>query len=145
MYYGYYEHNLDDKGRLMIPSKLREGLASGSPLFVIKGFEGCLSVYNEQSFNELCSRLETLAFEDKNARSYIRNILPSVIRLNIDKLGRIQIPLLALAKYHIEKQVAVIGAGNHFEIWDLKTYQKYDEENSKLFEDTADKLVNGNE
>ena len=44
MYFGYYEHSLDDKGRLMIPSKLREGLVAGSPLFVIKGYEGCLSV-----------------------------------------------------------------------------------------------------
>lgn len=144
MFYGYYEHNLDDKGRLMIPSKLREGLTSGSPLFVIKGFEGCLSVYNQVAFDNLCSNLDSLPYEDKEARKYIRNILSSVIQLNVDKLGRIQIPTLALNKYGISHQVAVIGVGNHFEIWDLEKYKIYDEENSKSFEDVADMLVKKN-
>ena len=140
MFYGYYEHNLDDKGRLMIPSKIREGL-TGSQLFVIKGFEGCLSVYSEASFNKLCAYLESLSYENKEARSYIRNVLSSVIQLNVDKLGRIQIPTLALNKYGISHQVAVIGVGNHFEIWDLEKYKVYDEENSKSYEDIADLLV----
>ena len=145
MYYGYYEHNLDDKGRLMIPSKLREGLSGGSPLYVIKGFEGCLSVYNELEFSSLCESLEKLEYRNKKARDYIRNILSSVVQLNVDKLGRIQIPVATLNKYHISRQVAVIGVGNHFEIWDLEAYQRYDEENSKSFEEIADQLVDGHE
>ena len=145
MFYGYYEHNLDDKGRLMIPSKLREGLSSGSPLYVIKGFEGCLSVYGEMSFNKLCASLDELKYEDREARNYIRNVLASVTQLNVDKLGRIQIPQAVLNKYHISKEVAVIGVGNHFEIWDLKSYQEYDEKNSESFEEIADKLVKSHE
>ena len=143
MFYGYYEHNLDDKGRLMIPSKIREGLSSSS-LYVIKGFEGCLSVYPEVAFTKLCQFLESLAYENKEARSYIRNVLSSVIQLNVDKLGRIQIPTLALNKYGISHQVAVLGVGNHFEIWDLEKYKLYDEENSKSYEDIADLLVKSN-
>ena len=145
MYFGYYEHNLDDKGRLMIPSKLREGLVSGSPLYVLKGFEGCLSVFNESAFNDLCASLDKLAYEDMKARQYIRGLLSSVIQLNVDKLGRIQIPVTALNKYHISRQVAVIGVGNHFEIWDYQAYQRYEEENAKNFEDVADQLVRGHE
>ena len=145
MYFGYYEHSLDDKGRLMIPSKLREGLNSGSPLYVLKGFEGCLSIYNEISFLKLTERLSSLAYEDKEARSYIRNILGSVTQLNVDKLGRIQIPITILNKYQISRQVAVIGVGDHFEIWDLDKYQDYELENAKKFEDVADQLVNKNE
>ena len=144
MFYGYYEHNLDDKGRLMIPSKLREGLSSGASLYVIKGFEGCLSIYNEVAFNDLCSKLKALAYEDKEARSYIRNVFSSVVQLNVDKLGRIQIPVLTLAKYNISRSVAVIGVGDHFEVWDLDSYKKYEESNSKSFEDVADKLVKNN-
>lgn len=145
MYFGYYEHSLDDKGRLMIPSKLREGLSSGSPLYVLKGFEGCLSIYNEISFMKLTDRLSSLAYEDKEARSYIRNVLGSVTQLNVDKLGRIQIPVTILSKYQISRQVAVIGVGDHFEIWDLAKYNEYELENSKKFEDVADQLVNKNE
>ena len=145
MYFGYYEHSLDDKGRLMIPSKLREGLSSGSPLYVLKGFEGCLSIYNEISFIKLSDRLSSLAYEDKDARSYIRNVLGSVTQLNVDKLGRIQIPVTILQKYQISRQVVVIGVGDHFEVWDLAKYHEYELENSKKFEDIADKLVNKDE
>ena len=145
MYFGYYEHSLDDKGRLMIPSKLREGLSNGSPLYVLKGFEGCLSIYNEISFIKLSDRLSTLAYEDKDARSYIRNVLGSVTQLNVDKLGRIQIPVTILNKYQISRQVAVIGVGDHFEVWDLAAYNDYEAINSKKFEDIADKLVNKDE
>ena len=145
MYFGYYEHSLDDKGRLMIPSKLREGLSSGSPLFVIKGFDGCLSIYNESAFNVLCDNLQKLQYESKDNRSYIRNVLSSVVQLNVDKLGRIQIPTLVLAKFNISRQVAVIGVGDHFEVWDLEAYAKYDEENSSRYEEVADNLVKNHE
>lgn len=141
MYFGYYEHSLDDKGRLMIPSKLKEGLSGGSPLYVLKGFEGCLSVYNEVAFINLTNNLNTLPYENKEARSYIRNLLSSVTQLNVDKLGRIQIPVVILNKYQIGRKVAIIGVGDHFEIWDLEKYNKYEEENSKKFEDVADSLV----
>ena len=144
MYFGYYEHNLDDKGRLMIPSKLREGLVAGSTLYVLKGFEGCLSVYNEVAFNKLTSRLENLPYENKDNRKYIRGVLGSVVQLNVDKLGRIQIPTSALSRYSIDREVVVIGVGDHFEIWDLKAYQEFEEQNNQEFEDVADKLVTKN-
>ena len=145
MYFGYYEHSLDDKGRLMIPAKLREGLSGGAPLYVLKGFEGCLSIYNEISFMKLSEKLSSLPYEDKEARSYIRNLLGSVVQLNVDKLGRIQVPTTILNKYQISRQVAVIGVGDHFELWDLAKYQEYETENNKKFEDVADKLVNKDE
>lgn len=144
MYFGYYEHNLDDKGRLMIPSKLREGLVAGSTLYVLKGFEGCLSVYNEVAFNKLTSRLENLPYENKDNRKYIRGVLGSVVQLNVDKLGRIQIPTSVLSRYSIDREVVVIGVGDHFEIWDLKAYQEFEEQNNQEFEDVADKLVTKN-
>ena len=140
MYFGLFVHSLDDKGRLMIPSKLREGLVSGSPLFVLKGFEGCLAVYNESSFQKLVSNMENYSYNDLAARKYIRNILPSVVQLNVDKLGRIQIPTFTLEKYKISKQVVVIGVGDHFEIWDEKAYLEYEEKNSADFEENAESL-----
>ena len=141
MYFGYYEHLLDEKGRLSLPRKLREGLSEGSLLYVLKGFEGCLSVYNESTFNKLCSDIEELSYLDKTARNYIRNVLGSVVILNVDKLGRIQIPTSTLNRYNILKNVAVLGVGDHFEIWDLEAYQTYQEVNDESFEESADKLV----
>ena len=141
MYFGYYEHNLDDKGRLMIPSKLREGLVGGSPLYVLRGFDGCLAIYNEAAFTKLYSSLEGYSYNDKNARNYIRALLASVTQLNVDKLGRIQIPVTILEKYKISREVAVIGVGDHFEVWDKKIYLDYENSNSEAFEEIAAQLV----
>ena len=141
MYFGYYEHNLDDKGRLMIPSKLREGLSSGSPLYVLRGFDGCLSIYNENAFQKLYASLEEYSYNQKDSRNYMRALLSSVTQLNIDKIGRIQIPVTILEKYHISREVAVIGVGDHIELWDKKAYQEYELANDSAFEEIADKLV----
>lgn len=140
MYFGQFEHSLDDKGRLMIPSKLREGLVGGSPLFIIRGLDGCLAVYNENGFSKFVEKVESRSFDDMNVRKYIRNVLPSVVQLNVDKLGRIQIPTATLAKYNISNKVMVIGVGDHFEIWDLNAYLDYEKAISKEFEEVADRL-----
>lgn len=144
MYFGYFEHNLDDKGRLMIPARLREGLTAGSPLYVLRGFEGCLAIYNESAFNKLYSSLEEYDYNDKNARHYIRALLSSVTQLNVDKLGRIQIPVTILEKYSIKKEAVVIGVGDHFEIWDKKIYLSYEDEHKETFEEIADQLGKSN-
>ena len=76
MYFGNYEHSLDDKGRLLIPSKLREGLKADSSLYILKGFEGCLSVYNESEFLKLTKECESISFNKKNSRDYLRLVKP---------------------------------------------------------------------
>ena len=140
MYFGQFEHSLDDKGRLMIPSKLREGLVGGSPLYIIRGLDGCLAVYNESGFQKFTDRIANRSFDDMNARKYIRSVLPTVVQLNVDKLGRIQLPSATLSKFHISNKVMVIGVGDHFEIWDLEAYLAYEESISEEFEAVADKL-----
>ena len=140
MYFGQFEHSLDDKGRLMIPSKLREGLVAGSPLYIIRGLDGCLAVFNENGFQKFTDKIANRSFDDMNVRKYIRNVLPTVVQLNVDKLGRIQIPTATLNKFHISNKVMVIGVGDHFEIWDLEAYLEYEKSISEEFEVVADKL-----
>ena len=110
-----------------------------------KGINKNNNFFYEISFIKLSDRLTSLAFENKDARSYIRNVLGSVTQLNVDKLGRIQIPVTILNKYQISRQVAVIGVGDHFEVWDLAKYNEYDADNSKKFEDVADQLFKKDE
>ena len=144
MYFGYFEHSLDDKGRLSLPKRIKEGLEENASLFVLKGFEGCLSVYNESEFNKLCLECEKISFNHKNSRSYLRVMLGSVVQLNIDKVGRIQIPSLILNKYDIKKDVVILGVGDHFEIWDLKAYQDYEKSANDNFETIAEKMAEEN-
>lgn len=140
MYFGYFEHHLDEKGRLLLPRKIKEATIANSTLYVLKGFEGCLSVYNEAEFNKLCAECESISFNKKNSRDYLRIVLSSVIELKMDKVGRIQIPNLTLNKFKIGKDVAVIGVRDHFEIWDLAAYKKYEADINDNFEDIAEKL-----
>ncbi len=143
MYFGYYEHVLDDKGRLMLPRKLREGLKDGSLLYVTKGFEGCLSVYNEDEFQRLCAECNNLSFNKKNSRSYLRIMLGSVVELTLDKVNRVQIPTAVLNKYQIGHNVALVGVGDHFEIWDLDAYKAYEKDALENFEEIAESLDDG--
>lgn len=140
MYFGYFEHHLDDKGRLLLPRKIKEGLKENATLYVLKGFEGCLSVYNESEFQKLCEECDSISFNKKNARDYLRIVLGSVIELNVDKVGRIQLPTLTLNKFKIGKDVVVLGVRDHFEIWDLKTYQEYEKSINDNFEEIAESL-----
>ena len=143
MYFGYFEHTLDDKGRLSLPRKLREGLSEGSLLYILKGFEGCLSVYNEAEFQKLCEECSNISFNKKNSRSYLRIMLGSVVELSLDKVNRIQLPVQVLNKYQISRNVALIGVGDHFEIWDLETYKTYEKDALAHFEDVAESIKDG--
>ena len=140
MYFGSYEHTLDDKGRLMIPRRLKEGLNEGSTLYIMKGFEGCIAVYNKDEFAKLVKECSEISFKKKNARTYLRLMLSSVTELVIDKVGRIQIPTQVLNKYQIGRQVMIIGVGDHFEIWDLNKFKQYESEANANFEDIAEAL-----
>ena len=140
MFFGHYEHSLDEKGRLLLPKKIKEELKDNSPLYVLKGFEGCLSIYREAEFLKLCEECEKISFNKKNSRSYLRAVLSSVIELMIDKVNRIQIPKDTLTRFHISKNVIIIGVNDHFEIWDSETYRRYEEEVNAHFAEIAESL-----
>lgn len=140
MYFGLFEHNLDEKGRLSLPKGLRSSLNENSSLYIMKGFEGCLAVYNEEEFKKLCDECSQISFNKKNSRTYLRIVLSSVVSLSIDKVGRIQIPVATLNKYQIGKQVTIIGVGDHFEIWDSNKYNQYQDEANEKFEEIAESL-----
>ena len=140
MFFGHYEHSLDEKGRLLLPRKIKEELKDNSSLYVLKGFEGCLSVYSEAEFLKLCEECEKISFNKKNSRDYLRAVLSSVVELNIDKVNRIQLPKDVLTRFRINRNVIIIGVGDHFEIWDNESYQRYEEEVNSHFEEIAESL-----
>lgn len=138
MFFGSYQHNLDAKGRLMIPARFKN--EAGNVLYVMKGFDGALSVYKETEFQKLIQSAETLPFNKRDSRDYLRIQLASVRELEIDKLGRILLPKELLNKYHIGKEVIVIGVGDHMEIWDRGAFEEYEKKTNEAFEDIAENL-----
>ena len=90
---------------------------------------------------KLLEELENLPFTKKSHRDYIRARLSSSEEVEVDKMGRIQIPAVLLRKYQIGKDVVVIGVNDHIELWDKKTYLDYESRISKEFEENAENLA----
>ena len=140
MFLGSYEYSIDEKGRLVIPSKFRNEI--GEKLYLMHGFDGCLSIYKDSDFQKAIENLEKFQYEKEKTRLYQRLLLETVVELTTDKLGRIQIPQRTLQKYSIGKDVKIIGLLNHFEIWDLNIWNEYQAKHIKDFEKDAEELLN---
>ncbi|MFA6675794.1 MAG: division/cell wall cluster transcriptional repressor MraZ [Bacilli bacterium] len=138
MFFGSFAHTLDDKGRLVIPRKMREEI--GVKAFIMKGFDGALSIYKASEFEKLVQEFNTLSFNKKNSRDYLRVQLASVSELEVDKSGRVQIPAQMLTKFQIGKEVMVIGMGDHIEVWNQTDFTKYEKDAISSFEKTAEDL-----
>ena len=123
MFFGKFKRSLDTKGRLLIPSKL---LPQGEKcLYVLRGFDGCLSVYDKKSFEKLMIELQSMDYRNEEQRAYIRLAASSVNEMNIDSHGRILLGRQILDEYGISQDVTIIGAIDHFEIWDSVAFAKY--------------------
>lgn len=142
MFFGTYQGKLDDKGRVVIPSKMRE--EAGQKIFIMKGYDGALSIYKPEEFEKLIVRINSLKDNHKNSRDFARASLASTCELDVDKQGRVQIPSLLINKYHIGKEVVIIGVGNHIEIWDMQAYQAYENDVDNRYENIAESLDQDN-
>ena len=138
MFFGYYEHNLDNKGRIVIPSKMRE--EAGQVIYIMKGYDGALSVFKKEDFERFLLESQSIAFNKKNSRAYLRAQFASASELEVDKQGRVQIPTTLLAKYNIGKELVILGVGDHIEIWDKQAYLTYEADVNENFEDIAENL-----
>jgi MraZ protein len=134
-FFGTYNRTLDEKNRLQIPSKLVQEMPSR--FYVLRGFEGCLSIYEESEFNALLSKLEALSFLDATARTYVRLASSSASELDVDSHGRITISTELASTYHIGADVTIIGVLDHFELWDKAAYMKYLQDNLSQYEEFA--------
>ena len=138
MYFGSFVHNLDEKGRLMIPRKMREEL--GYKVYIMKGFDGSLSLYSEERYLELVKEFSRLSFNQQKVRDYLRIQFASTYEMEVDKLGRVQLPTALLNKYNISKEVIVLGIGDHIEVWDKAKYIEYEESVKDSFESIAEDI-----
>jgi MraZ protein len=115
MFLGQYQHNLDDKGRLMIPSRFRELLVGGA--FITQGFDKCLMVMTESYFKQVYERIEAMNLADPTARLLRRLILANAYPVEVDKVGRVLVPQNLRTFLQIEGEAIVAGQGEYFEVW----------------------------
>ena len=138
MFMGEYHHSIDDKARLIIPSKFRDDL--GDKFVVTRGIENCLFVYSLDSWEKITNKLETLPFTKKDARAFVRFFLSGATVAEFDKQGRVNItsPLKSYAK--INKDCVVIGTGDRLEIWSEELWNEFFDSASTNMSDIAENL-----
>lgn len=135
---GEYHHSLDDKKRLIIPSKLREDL--GDYVIVTRGLEDCLFVYSQSSWNDIVNKLKTLPFTKKDARSFTRLFLSGATVCEFDKQGRITLKEPHTNYASLIKDCVIVGVNDRIEIWSKANWDNYFSNNKESMADVADHL-----
>jgi MraZ protein len=115
MFLGQFQHNLDDKGRLMIPARYRELLAAGA--FITQGFDKCLMVMTDLYFKQVYDRINSMNLADPTARLLRRLILSNAYPVEVDKVGRILLPQNLRHAIALNGEAIVAGQGEYFEVW----------------------------
>lgn len=140
MFIGEYHHSIDDKGRLIIPSKFRDEL--GEKFIVTRGIENCLFVYSEESWTKIVDKLESLPFTKKDARQFIRFFLSGATIAEFDKQGRINITSPLISYANINKECVIIGTGDRLEIWSEESWNDFFTSAKDNMSDIAENLFN---
>jgi MraZ protein len=131
MFMGEYNHTIDTKGRLIVPSKFREIL--GDEFVVTKGLDGCLFVYPNEEWSAFEEKLRTLPLTNKNARQFSRFFLAGAATCEVDKQGRILIPGVLREFAELEKDVVLVGVLSRIEIWSKSKWME-----SNVYDDMED-------
>ena len=136
MLIGEYEHSLDVKGRLIMPSKFREDI--GEKFIITKGLDGCLFVFSTEEWTKFEEKLSTLPISNKDARAFTRFFFAGAIDCELDKQGRFLISsnLREFAKFI--KDVVIVGMNSRIEIWSKEKWQECEDNISA--DDIAEKM-----
>ncbi|MFZ3062558.1 MAG: division/cell wall cluster transcriptional repressor MraZ [Actinomycetota bacterium] len=139
MFLGEFQHSVDPKGRVILPSKFRAALKEG--LVVTKGLEECLFVYPQSEWQKMEENVRGLPTTRKDARAFARSFFAGAIGSKLDRLGRVFIPQNLRDFAHLTKDVVVIGVSARIEIWDKVRWNRYQKETDKAYTDIAEKLT----
>lgn len=135
MFLGEYSHNLDAKNRIILPSRLRDEL--GSKVVLTKSVDRCVSLFTEDRWAEFCQKLDKLP--DIETRRVKRFLFSAAFETEIDAQGRILIAPKLCEYAGLEKNVTIIGVGDHIEIWGSESWRN--ESDGEKADDIADILV----
>ena len=138
MFMGEYQHTIDPKNRLIVPSKFREGL--GQRFVITKGLDHCLFVYPIDEWKLLEGKLRSLPFTKADARAFVRFFFSGASECEIDKQGRILLPPNLRSHAQLDKDVMVIGVASRIEIWAKEVWDAYSSEAEVDYEGIAEKL-----
>src|SRR5690625_2378306 len=123
MFMGEFQHNIDSKGRIIVPAKFREEL--GETFVVTRGLDKCLFVYPMDEWKALEEKLKKLPLTKRDARAFTRFFFSGAVECEVDKQGRINIPSTLITYASLEKECVVIGVSNRVELWSRPIWEEY--------------------
>ncbi len=137
MFMGEYHHSIDIKGRIIIPSKLRDDL--GENFIVTRGLDGCLFIYPKEQWDNIIRKYKDLP-DTKDKRQFMRIFLSGATICEYDKQGRINIPNPLVQYANLEKDCVIIGLDERLELWSSKRWEEFIATNEENLSDIADNL-----
>lgn len=138
MFIGEYEHTIDEKGRMAIPSKFRKKLRGGA--VVTRGIDNSLSLYTLEEWKILAEKLARLPISQKNSRAFARLMLAGAMDVKIDSQGRINIPDYLRSYASMKRDAIIVGLYSRLEIWDKALWEKYKARTEQQSESIAEKM-----
>ena len=139
MFIGEYSHNLDDKGRVAVPSKFRVRLNKGA--VVTRGLDNCLFLYTKDEWQKMAEKLAALPISQANSRAFARLMLAGAMDVELDKQGRIILPEYLRQFAQIKKEVVIAGLYNRLEIWDQVIWSKYKGQTESQSSEIAERMA----
>lgn len=139
MFMGEYRHTIDDKGRIIVPAKFRDGL--GDTFVVTRGLDNCLFAYPRSEWTQLEQKLKALPFTKADARKFTRFFFSGASEVELDKQGRVNIPANLREYARLKKDCVVIGVSTRIEIWCKEEWETYYANSEETFNEIAESIV----
>lgn len=139
MFMGEYHHSIDNKGRMIVPSKFREEL--GEMFIITRGLDQCLFGYPLSEWALIEEKLKGLPLTKKDARAFTRFFFSGATESELDKQGRVNIPAPLLQYAKLEKECVVLGVSNRIEIWSKQIWEDYFSQSEESFAEIAENMI----
>ncbi len=123
MFIGEYNHSVDAKGRVSLPSRFREELSS--TFYITRGLESCLFIYDAAAWQAMDAKLSQSRLTAKSARDFSRLFYSGAMEVSCDKQGRFLIPPHLRAFAEIDKEAVIIGVSHRIEVWAKDKWDAY--------------------
>ncbi len=123
---GTYQRVLDDKQRLALPRPVRDALGADTRIFyAAPGTDGSVSLYSEQAFQQLAQQCEELSPTAEESRAFCRLFYGQAHRIELDRQGRLRIPLELVRLADLGRELVLLGVRDHLELWNRSRWEQY--------------------
>ncbi|GAA0331091.1 division/cell wall cluster transcriptional repressor MraZ [Bacillus carboniphilus] len=139
MFMGEFQHNIDQKGRIIVPARFREDL--GEAFVLTRGLDQCLFGYPYEEWKTMEEKMKGLPLTKKDARAFTRFFFSGASECEIDKQGRINIPQNLLQYARLEKECVVVGVSSRIEIWSKPVWEEYFAASEDSFSEIAENMI----